>query len=179
MNQAFSLFRHRKRRPETPIEPRWKAGHQWGVDDDPADHTARSERDESIRECFAELAPEYQAVLALRVMQDLSYDEIAKTLNVPIGTGDVAPSPARVERRNACSNAVGRHMSHLSDDQLSARLDASGAADASAADAADRHLADCAECRERLAALSELDASLKGALAHDPGTRTSRRSRTV
>ena len=60
-------------------------------------------------------------------------------------------------------------MSHLSDDQLSARLDASGAADASAADAADRHLADCAECRERLAALSELDASLKGALAHDPG----------
>ena len=32
-------------------------------------------------------------------------------------------------------------MSHLSDDQLSARLDASGAADASAADAADRHLA--------------------------------------
>lgn len=60
-------------------------------------------------------------------------------------------------------------MSHLSDDQLSARLDASGAADAAAADAADRHLADCAECRERLAALSELDASLKGALAHDPG----------
>lgn len=60
-------------------------------------------------------------------------------------------------------------MSHLSDDQLSARLDISGDADAAAAAAADRHLADCAECRERLAALSELDASLKGALTHDPG----------
>lgn len=60
-------------------------------------------------------------------------------------------------------------MSHLSDDQLSARLDLSGAADPAAADAADRHLADCAECRERLAALSELDASMKAALTHDPG----------
>ena len=40
-NQAFSLFRTRKRRPETPIEPLLEAGMQWGVEDDPAEHTAR------------------------------------------------------------------------------------------------------------------------------------------
>ncbi len=106
-NQAFSLFRHRKRRPETPIEPLVEAGHQWGVDDDPADHTARSERDESIRECFAELPPEYQAVLALRVMQDLSYDEIARTLNVPIGTVMSRLSRARVELKKRMQQRSG------------------------------------------------------------------------
>jgi hypothetical protein len=58
-------------------------------------------------------------------------------------------------------------MNHLSDDQLSARLD--GALNASEDAAAGRHLDDCPECRDRLAALSELDASLRGALAHDPG----------
>lgn len=44
-NLAFSLFRTRRRRPETPLEPLVEAGQQWGVDDDPADHTARSEHD--------------------------------------------------------------------------------------------------------------------------------------
>ena len=58
-------------------------------------------------------------------------------------------------------------MNHLSDDQLSARLD--GALNASEDAAAGRHLDDCSECRARLAALSELDASLRGARAHDAG----------
>lgn len=85
-NLAFSLFRRRKRRPETPIEPLLEAGKQFGVDDDPADHAVTDERDANLRACFARLSPEHQAVLALRVVQDLSYDEIARALNVPIGT---------------------------------------------------------------------------------------------
>lgn len=58
-------------------------------------------------------------------------------------------------------------MNHLNDDQLSARLD--GALNASDDAAAGRHLDDCTQCRDRLAALSELDLSLRGALTHDPG----------
>jgi RNA polymerase sigma-70 factor (ECF subfamily) len=85
-NLAYSLFRHRKRRPETPIEPLLEAGRQFGVDDDPADHAVKNERDENLRACFAQLTPEHQSVLALRVVQDLSYDEIARALNVPVGT---------------------------------------------------------------------------------------------
>jgi RNA polymerase sigma-70 factor (ECF subfamily) len=96
-NQAFSLFRTRKRRPETPIEPLLEAGMQWGVDDDPAEHAQERERNGRLRACFAQLAPEHQAVLALRAVQDLSYDEIARTLGVPIGTVMSRLSRARAE----------------------------------------------------------------------------------
>ena len=96
-NQAFSLFRHRRRRPETSIEPLVEAGQQWGVEDDPAQHTADAERDARLRACFGELAPEHQAVLALRAVQDLSYDEIANALSIPIGTVMSRLSRARGE----------------------------------------------------------------------------------
>ncbi|HEY6194156.1 MAG TPA: sigma-70 family RNA polymerase sigma factor [Candidatus Eisenbacteria bacterium] len=96
-NQAFSLFRHRRRRPETSIEPLVEAGEQWGVEDDPADHSARSERDTQLRECFAQLAEEHQAVLALRAVQELSYDEIAQALGIPAGTVMSRLSRARAE----------------------------------------------------------------------------------
>lgn len=85
-NLAYSLFRRRKRRPEAPIEPLLEAGMQFGVEDDPAEHAVTDERNANLRACFAQLSPEHQAVLALRVVQDLSYDEIARTLNVPMGT---------------------------------------------------------------------------------------------
>ena len=96
-NQAFSLFRHRKRRPETSIEPLVEAGQQWGVEDDPLEHTADAERDARLRSCFGELAPEHQAVLALRAVQDMSYDEIANVLSIPIGTVMSRLSRARGE----------------------------------------------------------------------------------
>ena len=106
-NLAYSLFRTRKRRPETPIEPLIEAGMQWGVDDDPAEHRARAERDERLQTCFAALAPEHQAVLALRAMQDLSYDEIAKALNVPVGTVMSRLSRARAELKRRMQEGSG------------------------------------------------------------------------
>jgi hypothetical protein len=56
---------------------------------------------------------------------------------------------------------------HLTDEQLGAKRD--GALSAGDAAGADRHLAECAECRARLADLAALDADLAGALEHDPG----------
>jgi RNA polymerase sigma-70 factor (ECF subfamily) len=96
-NQAFSLFRSRRRRPETSIDALVEAGQQWGVDDDPADHAARGERDARLRACFGELAAEHQAVLALRAVQDLPYDQIARVLGVPVGTVMSRLSRARAE----------------------------------------------------------------------------------
>ncbi len=106
-NLAYSLFRTRKRRPETPLEPLLEAGQQWGVEDDPAEHTARSEHDARMRECFSALAPEHQAVLALRVLQDLSYEQIATALNVPIGTVMSRLSRARAELKRRMQEGSG------------------------------------------------------------------------
>src|SRR5262245_1248067 len=43
VNLAFSLFRRRKRRPETALEPLVEAGRQWAAEDDPAANAERSE----------------------------------------------------------------------------------------------------------------------------------------
>lgn len=96
-NLAYSLFRRRRRRPETPLEPLVEAGQQWGVDDDPAEHTMRKERHQHLQSAFEQLKPEHQSVLVLRVVQDLSYDEIAHALGVPVGTVMSRLSRARTE----------------------------------------------------------------------------------
>jgi len=99
VNLAYSLFRRRRRRPETSIEPLVEAGRQWAVDDDPADRAAESEQRERLAAAFAGLSHEHQAVLTLRVVEDLSYDDIARTLGVPAGTVMSRLSRARTELR--------------------------------------------------------------------------------
>ena len=106
-NLAFSLFRRRKRRPETPLEPLVEAGMQWGTDEDPADTVAERERVQHMQEAFAELKPEHQAVLALRVIEDRSYDEIAQALGVPIGTVMSRLSRARTELKSRLKARTG------------------------------------------------------------------------
>lgn len=97
VNLAYSLFRRRKRRPETSLEPMVEAGHQWASEDDPVAETADREQQENIQAAFGELSPEHQAVLVLRVVENLSYDEIARSLSVPIGTVMSRLSRARGE----------------------------------------------------------------------------------
>ena len=96
-NGALSWLRSRKRKPETPLEPLVEAGRQWGVEDDPADRAASAEQKRRIGEAMAGLKPEHQAVLVLRAVEDLSYEEIAKTLGVPVGTVMSRLSRARAE----------------------------------------------------------------------------------
>jgi len=97
VNLAYSLFRHRKRRPETSIEPLVEAGQQWAASDDPEAEAAERENTSQLQEALEELSPEHQAVLVLRAVQDLSYEEIAQTLSVPIGTVMSRLSRARAE----------------------------------------------------------------------------------
>jgi RNA polymerase sigma-70 factor (ECF subfamily) len=96
-NLAYSLFRRRKRRPETPLEPLLEAGQQWGVDDDPAAGVEQQERTAQLQAAFAGLTPEHQAILALRVVEEQSYEAIAATLGVPVGTVMSRLSRARAE----------------------------------------------------------------------------------
>ena len=96
-NLALSLLRSRRRKPETPLEPLLEAGQQWGTDHDPADDAERRERDRHLQTALGELSPEHQAVLVLRVVQDMSYEQIATALSVPPGTVMSRLSRARAE----------------------------------------------------------------------------------
>jgi RNA polymerase sigma-70 factor (ECF subfamily) len=99
VNLVYSLYRRRRRRPETSLEPLVEAGHQWAAEDDPVEESAKRERDQRLDQAFAELKPEHQSVLVLRVVEGMSYDEIAKSLSVPIGTVMSRLSRARHELR--------------------------------------------------------------------------------
>lgn len=99
VNLTYSLFRQRRRHPETSIEPLVESGRQWAADDDPAERAAESERHERLAAAFAGLSHEHQAVLTLRVVEDLSYDDIARALGVPAGTVMSRLSRARAELR--------------------------------------------------------------------------------
>ena len=96
-NQALSLLRSRRRKPETPLEPLIEAGRQWGAEDDPTQGVADRERRRHLQQAMAELTPEHQAVLVLRGVEDLSYEEIADTLKIPVGTVMSRLSRARQE----------------------------------------------------------------------------------
>ena len=100
VNQAYSLHRRRRRRPETPLEPLEQAGQQWAVDDDPADHAADRERGRHVGEALEKLSEEHRTVLVLRAVEGMTYEEIAQTLNVPPGTVMSRLSRARVALRD-------------------------------------------------------------------------------
>jgi len=106
-NASFSLLRRRKRRPEVALEPLVEAGAQWAGTDDPVADAAAGERDERLARAFAGLSEEHRAVLALRVLEDLSYEEIARTLRIPVGTVMSRLSRARVELRSRLGTMTG------------------------------------------------------------------------
>lgn len=106
-NLAYSLHRARRRRPETALEPLVEAGQQWGVEVDPGEEVADRERRDQLDRAFAELKPEHQAVLVLRAVQELSYEEIAKALGVPVGTVMSRLSRARADLKARLSARTG------------------------------------------------------------------------
>jgi len=74
----------RRRRPAVALDslehlPAGRGG-------DPQDVAARHEVQRAVRHAIATLPPHYRDTLALQVFHDLSYEEIAATLEIPIGT---------------------------------------------------------------------------------------------
>lgn len=99
VNLAYSLYRHRRRRPETPLEPLLEAGRQWSSGGDPAEEVAEREGQRHLAEAFAGLSDEHRAILVLRVVEGLTYEDIARTLGVPAGTVMSRLSRARADLR--------------------------------------------------------------------------------
>ena len=63
-----------------------EAGHQWEGGDDPVEDVARREQERHMSAAFSQLSEEHQAVLVLRVVEGLAYNEIADALGIPPGT---------------------------------------------------------------------------------------------
>ena len=55
-------------------------------DGDPQDIAARHDLQRAVRHAIASLPSHYRDTIALQAFGELSYDEIAKTLDIPLGT---------------------------------------------------------------------------------------------
>jgi len=100
IRQAAKGWRKGKRHRETaPIQP---AEWQQPLDDPALSVRSGSEGSDErmdLMSVLKTLAPEHQEVVVLREIQGLSYEEIAKALNVPRGTVDSRLYRARAELR--------------------------------------------------------------------------------
>lgn len=88
-NRVVDLFRRRKVRRHESLDAVDDDGPRFEIRDpsaDPERDAARAQLRRRIWESLGELSPKQREILVLRDYQDLAYDEIAKTLNIPIGT---------------------------------------------------------------------------------------------
>ena len=70
----------RARRPSEPVSLEWSSG------DRPSDPLESRERERAVQTALLALSAEYREVVVLRHFTDLSYEEIAATLGIPVKT---------------------------------------------------------------------------------------------
>jgi RNA polymerase sigma-70 factor (ECF subfamily) len=81
VNLALSDRRRRRPAPPPAVEPAEAFGHS-----DPAGPLLQAERERRVHEAIAALAPEHRAVVVMKDLDGLPYEEIATILKVPVGT---------------------------------------------------------------------------------------------
>jgi RNA polymerase sigma-70 factor (ECF subfamily) len=97
----------------------------WGLSDrlasaggSPYDYVLDQERHQMLQAALAELNPVFRSVLVLRDVEDLSYEEIAEILQLPLGT-----VKSRILRgREALRKAMERQLEARASFQLSPQL---------------------------------------------------------
>ncbi len=87
MNLSINFLKRQKFMiPESQFEEEASPLERVATGVDPSDHLALKELENKIDEAIDSLPPKYKAVLVLRIYEDLSYEEIAKTLKISLGT---------------------------------------------------------------------------------------------
>jgi len=102
LNHALDLKRRVKTSralPEAEDSPHPNELQDRSVSATPDWHLQRREEDERLQQALAKLSNEYRLVLILRDLDELSYEEIAKVLDIPIGTVRSRLHRARMELR--------------------------------------------------------------------------------
>jgi RNA polymerase sigma-70 factor (ECF subfamily) len=87
MNLAINhLKRSKFMVSESQFEERTSPLEREAAASDPAEDFASRELERKIEQAIDSLPPKHKAVLVLRVYEDLSYEEIAQTLKISVGT---------------------------------------------------------------------------------------------
>lgn len=87
LNCARDVLRRRSRRPADPLED--AMGRVLDLPDPglgPEASLLERERAAAVRAALLEIPPDFRAALVLRDVNQLSYDEVADTLGLPLGT---------------------------------------------------------------------------------------------
>lgn len=107
-----AISRGRRKRPEVSVEAAREAvgAEPMDASEDATERVLRQERAVQIRQALNELSDEHRAILVLREMEDLSYDEIAEVLDLPVGTVRSRLHRARGQMRDQLKEVLGEYQ---------------------------------------------------------------------
>lgn len=112
VNVSLDMARRGRRRAALPLETddenQPSLADQLAADpsQSPSESLLRAERARAVQATLMELQPPYRAVLVLYELQGMPYDEIARTLGVPVGT-----VKSRINRaRRTFARKFGEHL---------------------------------------------------------------------
>ena len=86
VNTVLNTLRSQGRRQETSLDALEGFEVQADADMEPAEATARLELARRVREAIDQLEEPYRVIVYLRELEDLSYEEIAEVVELPVGT---------------------------------------------------------------------------------------------
>ncbi|MDA2916041.1 sigma-70 family RNA polymerase sigma factor [Nitrospinae bacterium AH_259_B05_G02_I21] len=86
VNTVLNTMRSQGRRQETSLDALEGFEVQADADMEPAEVTARLELARRVREAIDQLEEPYRVIVYLRELEDLSYEEIAQVVELPVGT---------------------------------------------------------------------------------------------
>lgn len=104
-----AISRGRRKRPEASVDAARERVGEEPMDDteDAAERVLRQERAGQVQQALTELSDEHRAILVLREMEGLCYEEIAEVLDLPVGTVRSRLHRARSQMREELTTILG------------------------------------------------------------------------
>ena len=120
VNASIDIKRRAASRPLTSLEvlqaPLDREGGAFDVEDErteaPTAFASRHELEKDIQRAIDRLSPKMRAIIVLRDLESLSYDEIAETLDISLGTVKSRLSRAHAALDRELTPIVDRHFIH-------------------------------------------------------------------
>jgi RNA polymerase sigma-70 factor, ECF subfamily len=107
-NSCYDELRRKQRHPTTPLDPATDDGEEgmdsrdWLASDDPTPEVTmeQAEVEHAIQHCLEHLTPDFRTVVVLVDIQGMDYDEVAKSIDSPLGTVKSRLARARLNLRD-------------------------------------------------------------------------------